>query len=47
MLIRYEMLEKIGGIAAIRGELIDDCALARAVKQAGGRVWLGLERDHA
>ena len=42
MLIRYAMLEKIGGIAAIRGELIDDCALARAVKRAGGRVWLGL-----
>jgi hopene-associated glycosyltransferase HpnB len=42
MLIRYEMLKKIGGIAAIRGELIDDCALARAVKRAGGRVWLGL-----
>ena len=42
MLIRYRMLEEIGGIAAIRGELIDDCALARAVKRAGGRVWLGL-----
>ena len=35
-------LERIGGIAAIRGQLIDDCALARAVKQEGGRVWLGL-----
>ena len=45
MLIRYRTLEKIGGIAAIRGELIDDCALARAVKRAGGRVWLGLGRD--
>jgi hypothetical protein len=42
MLIRYRTLEKIGGIAAMRGELIDDCALARAVKRAGGRVWLGL-----
>jgi len=42
MLIRYRTLERIGGIAAIRGELIDDCALARAVKRAGGRVWLGL-----
>jgi hopene-associated glycosyltransferase HpnB len=44
MLIRYAMLEKIGGIAAIRGELIDDCALARAVKRARGRVWLGLSQ---
>ncbi|PWT96856.1 MAG: glycosyl transferase family 2 [Terriglobia bacterium] len=42
MLLRYAMLEQIGGIASIRGELIDDCALARAVKQQGGRVWLGL-----
>jgi hopene-associated glycosyltransferase HpnB len=53
ILIRRETLERIGGIAAIRGELIDDCALARAVKRAGGRVWLGLSegtrsiRDYA
>lgn len=42
ILIRREMLERIGGIAAIRGEPIDDCALARAVKRAGGRVWLSV-----
>jgi hopene-associated glycosyltransferase HpnB len=48
MLIRYGTLEKIGGIAAIRGELIDDCALARAVKRGGGCVWLGLgETTHS
>jgi hopene-associated glycosyltransferase HpnB len=45
ILMRRSMLERIGGIAAIRGELIDDCALARAVKQAGGRVWLGLSEN--
>lgn len=45
MLIRREMLQKIGGMAAIRGELIDDCALARAVQAAGGRVWLGIADD--
>lgn len=45
MLIRREMLERIGGIEAIRGELIDDCALARAVKRCGGKVWLGLTHD--
>jgi hopene-associated glycosyltransferase HpnB len=45
MLIRSAMVEKIGGVAAIRGELIDDCALARAVKRAGGRVWLGLSES--
>ena len=42
MLIRRSTLERIGGIESIRGELIDDCALARKVKSAGGRVWLGL-----
>ena len=42
LLIRVAALERIGGIEAIGGELIDDCALARAVKRSGGRVWLGL-----
>ncbi|MGH9620427.1 MAG: glycosyltransferase, partial [Bryobacteraceae bacterium] len=45
MLIRTEMLRRIGGLAAIRGAVIDDCALARAVKQSGGRLWLGLTED--
>jgi hopene-associated glycosyltransferase HpnB len=42
ILIRSAALERIGGISRIAGELIDDCALARAVKSSGGRVWLGL-----
>jgi hopene-associated glycosyltransferase HpnB len=41
MLVRREALARAGGMEAIRGALIDDCALARAVK-AGGAVWLGL-----
>jgi hopene-associated glycosyltransferase HpnB len=45
ILIRSAALERIGGIAAIRGEIIDDCALARAVKRTGGRVWLGATAD--
>jgi hopene-associated glycosyltransferase HpnB len=45
MLVRASALARIGGIAAIRGELIDDCALARAVKQSGGNIWLGLTRE--
>ncbi|MEL6258542.1 MAG: glycosyltransferase [Pseudomonadota bacterium] len=32
VLVRRDVLEEIGGIAAIRGALIDDCALAKAVK---------------
>jgi hopene-associated glycosyltransferase HpnB len=42
ILMRRTALERIGGIAAIRGELIDDCALAKAVKKTGGKIWLGL-----
>jgi len=42
ILIRPEILERAGGITAIRDEVIDDCALARRVKAAGGRLWLGL-----
>ena len=44
ILIRPRALARIGGIAAIRGELIDDCALASAVKPGGG-VWLGVTRN--
>jgi hopene-associated glycosyltransferase HpnB len=40
MLVRRRALERIGGIAALRGALIDDVALAAAVKQTG-RIWLG------
>ncbi|MBW4659189.1 MAG: glycosyltransferase [Drouetiella hepatica Uher 2000/2452] len=42
ILIRSTMLSQIGGIQAIRQALIDDCALAKAVKTNGGRIWLGL-----
>ena len=45
MMIRPAALERAGGIAAIRQEIIDDCALARAVKRTGGKVWLGLTAD--
>ena len=44
MLIRRDALDRIGGIDSIRGEIIDDCALARRVK-AVGQVWLGLAHD--
>jgi hopene-associated glycosyltransferase HpnB len=45
MLIRPEALARIGGIASIRGNLIDDCALAQAVKDHGGRLRLDVTRD--
>jgi hopene-associated glycosyltransferase HpnB len=40
ILVRRAALDRIGGIEAVRGKLIDDVALAAAVKQ-GGRIWLG------
>ncbi len=42
ILLKREALARIGGFAAIRGEVIDDCALAKAVKVSGGKVWMGL-----
>src|SRR5258705_6365023 len=43
MLVRRDALEAAGGIAAIRGALIDDCSLAALLKPQGP-VWLGLTR---
>ena len=41
MLVGREALERAGGIDSIRGEIIDDCALGRRMKQQGP-IWLGL-----
>lgn len=41
MLVRREAIEAAGGIAAIRGALIDDCALGALLKRRGP-IWLGL-----
>ena len=43
-LIRWAALEKIGGLASIRGALIDDCTLGQALKR-NGNIWLGLTTD--
>lgn len=44
MLVRRAALERIGGMAAIKGALIDDCALAAAIKR-NGPIWLGLTNE--
>ena len=41
MLVRRAALEQVGGIEAIRGEVIDDCALGKRLKRHGP-IWLGL-----
>ena len=45
ILLRRSALERIGGLAAIRSEVIDDCALARVIKKSGGKIWMGLTRS--
>jgi hopene-associated glycosyltransferase HpnB len=42
VLLKRATLEARGGLEPIRGRIIDDCALARLVKDGGGRIWLGL-----
>jgi hypothetical protein len=45
VLIRRERLRIAGGLEAIKGEIIDDCALGRMVKRSGARLWLALADD--
>ncbi len=45
VLIETSVLREIGGFAALKDELIDDCALAAKVKAAGHGTWVGLSRS--
>lgn len=45
MLVRRDMLDSAGGLARIKGALIDDCSLARLIKNAGGSIELTLTND--
>lgn len=49
MLARCAAIDAIGGIGAIRGALIDDCALARRIKDLtpSTRIWIGLADNEA
>ncbi len=44
ILVRRDLLDAAGSVDAIKGELIDDCALGRLIKRhdGGQRIWLGL-----
>jgi hopene-associated glycosyltransferase HpnB len=42
MLVRTDALRQIGGFAAIRGALIDDCTLAAALKRHRPPIWIGM-----
>jgi hopene-associated glycosyltransferase HpnB len=41
ILVQTQVLTGIGGFAAIKGAIIDDCTLAKKVKGAGHRIWVG------
>ncbi len=46
VLVRWAALAEAGGIAAIRGALIDDCTLAQVIKHRPGGphpIWLGFD----
>ena len=44
MLVDRQALTEAGGLAALRGALIDDCALAAALKRHGP-IWLGMSDE--
>lgn len=44
MFVRRDALAAAGGFERLRGAVIDDCTLARHIKQAGYRIWIGLSR---
>ena len=39
------LLHQIGGFSAIKDALIDDCALAKLVKNSGETTWIGLTKN--
>jgi len=45
ILARTDVLRAIGGFAAIRGALIDDCMLAATVKRHRPPIWLGMSHS--
>ncbi len=42
ILVRTDALRKIGGMASIKDAVIDDCTLAKKIKSAGYKTWVGL-----
>lgn len=45
ILVSRAALERAGGVEAVRGAVIDDVSLAKAVAAAGGRLWLGFDPE--
>ena len=45
ILVETAVLREVGAFSSIRGELIDDCALASRVKSSGYPIWLALSHS--
>ncbi len=45
ILLRCTALQNIGGFEPLRMAIIDDCSLAKKIKETGGRTWTGLSRS--
>jgi hopene-associated glycosyltransferase HpnB len=45
LLVRSDALQAAGGVDAVRGAVIDDVSLARALARSGARLWLGFADD--
>lgn len=45
VLLRRTALDAIGGFDSLREAIIDDCTLAKKIKQRPGRIWIGLSND--
>jgi hopene-associated glycosyltransferase HpnB len=45
ILTRREVLKTVGAFESLRGSIIDDCALARRVKEQGWGTWIGVSRS--
>jgi hopene-associated glycosyltransferase HpnB len=45
ILINTKVLREIGGMKSIKHAVIDDCSLAKKIKAAGFKTWIGLTRS--
>jgi len=45
VLLETRLLDEMGGFTAIKDAIIDDCTLAKHIKSAGHRIWIGLTHD--
>ena len=45
VLVERRALTQIGGFGALHDAVIDDCTLARRIRDVGGRTWVGVTRS--